>query len=106
MLPSPLCVNPASQCWRGKNDAPIPKFKVQFRARPTDPAAVTARFGMTSGRTTQVTGPRPSEKAATKVRIAMTDRGWEGALRPIASRREEMDIAVAENRRMGFEPRR
>lgn len=82
------------------------KFRLQFSASPTDPAAVTACLGITSGRTTHVTGPRPIEKAATKVNMAMTERICDGAFRPIARRREEMDMATAEKSRMGLEPRR
>lgn len=42
----------------------------------------------------------------TKVRIANTDNGCEGALRPIARSREDIDMAVAENIRIGLDPSR
>jgi hypothetical protein len=75
-------------------------------ARPTDPAAVTACFGMTSGRTTQVTGPRPTLKAATNERMPMTERAWASVLRPTASRSAATDMMVEEKSKIGLDPTR
>jgi hypothetical protein len=53
-------------------------------ASPTLPEAVLASWGITSERTTQVTGPRPIEKAQTKATIEAAERAATELLIPIA----------------------
>jgi hypothetical protein len=61
------------------------KLVVQLTASPTLPEAVLASCGITSESTTQVTGPRPIEKAQTKATIEAAESAAIDPLIPIAS---------------------
>jgi hypothetical protein len=61
------------------------KLVVQLTASPTLPEAVLASWGITSESTTQVTGPRPIEKAQTKATIEAAESAAIEPLIPIAS---------------------
>lgn len=91
---------PLSVCWIGKKVAPMAKFKTQFKARPTLPAALTAWLGITSGSTTHVTGPSPTEKATTKRMIPTIERPAALVLMPNARSKAAKDmIEVGKTRR-------
>ncbi len=59
---------------------------------------------MTSDSTAQVTGPRPTENAETKVTIAMMERPEMFWLMPMARRTDASAIVPAEPRRIDLEP--
>jgi hypothetical protein len=61
------------------------KLVVQLTASPTLPEAVLASWGITSERTTQVTGPNPIEKAHTKATIEAAERPAMEPLIPMES---------------------
>lgn len=91
---------PLSACWIGKKATPMAKFKTQFKARPTLPAAFKAWLGITSGRTTHVTGPSPTEKATTKRIIPTIERPEALVLMPNArSKAAKHMIEVGKTRR-------
>lgn len=99
-FPSLDSTPPLSVCWIGKKAAPMAKFKTQFKARPTLPAAFTAWLGITSGSTTHVTGPSPIEKAATKRTIPTMERPAALVLMPNArSKAAKHMIEVGKTRR-------
>lgn len=60
------------------------KLVMLLRLIPTEVAAVRAVGGITSERTTHVTGPVPSPKKKMKVMIDTAERAGRSALRPIA----------------------
>jgi len=61
------------------------KLVVQLTASPTLPEAVLASWGITSESTTQVTGPRPIEKAQTNATIEAAESAAMEPLIPMAS---------------------
>lgn len=61
---------------------------------------------MTSDSTAHVTGPGPTEKAETKVTMAMMERREMLLLIPMARRTEAITMVPDEPRRMALEPTR
>jgi hypothetical protein len=82
------------------------KLVVQLTASPTLPEAVLASCGITSESTTQVTGPRPIEKAQTKATIEAAESAAIEPLIPIASVIAATLITSVGNINSGLDPTR
>jgi len=79
---------------------------VQLTAKPTLPDAVLASDGITSERTTQVTGPKPIEKAQTKATIEAADNAAIELLIPMASVRAATLMTSVGKSSSGLDPTR
>lgn len=82
------------------------KLVDQLTASPTLPEAVLASFGMTSDRTTHVTGPRPIEKAMTNTTIAVAEMAAVDVLIPIARAMAATVMTAVGPSRSGRDPTR
>jgi hypothetical protein len=80
------------------------KLVDQLTANPTLLDAVLASFGMTSDKTTQVTGPRPMENDMTNVTIAVAETAAVEVLIPIAKANAAIDMIAVGHRIKGREP--